>query len=36
MSLIENSITNVLGLILATQEALKHFGAKGGSVMRNR
>jgi len=25
--------TNVLGLILATQEALKHFGAEGGSVI---
>ncbi len=25
--------TNVLGLLLATQEALKHFGAKGGSVI---
>src|SRR6202045_2952821 len=25
--------TNVLGLILATQEALKHFGADGGSVI---
>jgi 3-oxoacyl-[acyl-carrier protein] reductase len=25
--------TNVLGLILATQEALKHFGAAGGSVI---
>jgi 3-oxoacyl-[acyl-carrier protein] reductase len=25
--------TNVLGLILATQEALKHFDAKGGSVI---
>ena len=24
--------TNVLGLILATQEALKHFGPEGGSV----
>ena len=25
--------TNVLGLILVTQEALKHFGAEGGSVI---
>jgi 3-oxoacyl-[acyl-carrier protein] reductase len=25
--------TNVLGLLLATQEALKHFGAEGGSVI---
>ena len=25
--------TNVLGLILATQEAVKHFGAEGGSVI---
>ena len=25
--------TNVLGLILATQEAVKHFGANGGSVV---
>src|SRR5712691_5470122 len=25
--------TNVLGLILATQEAAKHFGAEGGSVI---
>ncbi|HZA37931.1 MAG TPA: glucose 1-dehydrogenase [Candidatus Baltobacteraceae bacterium] len=25
--------TNVLGLILATQEALKHFGTEGGSVI---
>src|SRR5262249_21870057 len=25
--------TNVLGLILATQEALKHFGAEGGSII---
>lgn len=25
--------TNVLGLILATQQAAKHFGAKGGSVI---
>ena len=25
--------TNVLGLILATQEAVKHFGPKGGSVI---
>ena len=25
--------TNVLGLILATQEAMKHFGAEGGSVI---
>ena len=25
--------TNVLGLLLATQEALKHFGADGGSVI---
>jgi 3-oxoacyl-[acyl-carrier protein] reductase len=25
--------TNVLGLILATQEALKHFGPEGGSVI---
>jgi 3-oxoacyl-[acyl-carrier protein] reductase len=25
--------TNVLGLILATQEAAKHFGAKGGTVI---
>src|SRR5205823_7876739 len=25
--------TNVLGLILATQEAIKHFGAEGGSVI---
>src|SRR6267143_2369523 len=25
--------TNVLGLILATQEAVKHFGADGGSVI---
>jgi 3-oxoacyl-[acyl-carrier protein] reductase len=25
--------TNVLGLILATQEALKHFGDEGGSVI---
>jgi 3-oxoacyl-[acyl-carrier protein] reductase len=25
--------TNVLGLILATQEAVKHFGDKGGSVI---
>jgi 3-oxoacyl-[acyl-carrier protein] reductase len=25
--------TNVLGLILATREAVKHFGAKGGSVI---
>ena len=25
--------TNVLGLILATQEAVKHFGANGGSVI---
>jgi len=25
--------TNVLGLILATQEALKHFGSEGGSVI---
>src|ERR1700674_3815438 len=24
--------TNVLGLILATQEAVKHFGADGGSI----
>jgi len=25
--------TNVLGILLATQEALKHFGAEGGSVI---
>jgi 3-oxoacyl-[acyl-carrier protein] reductase len=25
--------TNVLGLILATQEAVKHFGSEGGSVI---
>lgn len=25
--------TNVLGLILATQEAVKHFGAEGGSII---
>src|SRR5262249_42517684 len=25
--------TNVLGLILATQEAVKHFGAAGGSII---
>lgn len=25
--------TNVLGLILATQEAAKHFGAEGGSII---
>src|SRR2546423_739751 len=25
--------TNVLGLLLATQEAVKHFGAEGGSVI---
>ena len=25
--------TNVLGLILATQEALKHFGPEGGSII---
>src|SRR6266481_4551825 len=25
--------TNVLGLILATQEAVKHFGTEGGSVI---
>jgi 3-oxoacyl-[acyl-carrier protein] reductase len=25
--------TNVLGLLLATQEAVRHFGAKGGSVI---
>ena len=25
--------TNVLGLLLATQEALKHFGAEGGNVI---